>query len=554
MLRRQIETFLKDKIKQNIALLTPKNPKFGDLAINMRQLQLTDSASLINSLKSPFFEKVEEKAGFINFFISKKFLLSELEKIVQEKENYGKNHFLKNQKIMIEFAHPNTHKLFHIGHVRNIILGDTLSRILQHSGSEIIRANYQGDVGLHIAKCLWHIKNEKFKMKNYSGKTIKEKVQLLGTAYTEGNKAYESDERAKKKIHEINQQIFEKNPQIMALWDETRTWSLEYFNTIYERLNVRFDRLYFESQVAEMGKTIALQAVKKGILTKSEGAIIFEGEKYDVDTRVFINSLGIPTYEGKELGLAQLEFTEFGALNRCIHVVATEQTSFFKTVFKVEELLDEPLYQNKQRHLVYGMVRLKAGKMSSREGTVIEGMTLFDEVKNKLRATFSYDEKTAELVAIGAVKYAFLKTDAQKDIIFDIDQSISLHGNSGPFILYAYARAQSVLKKNKSEDIQLRALTQKIEAISLQEEENNLLRLLVRFPEVLESATIHYSPHLICTYLYDVAHIFNLFYEKRPILTAEGDKRIFRLNLTHATSIILSNALFLLGMQTVEKL
>ncbi len=558
MLKRKIQTFLKEKIKQNIMLLTPKNPRFGDFALHARAVK-SEKLKVKSFMDEELFEKVEEKAGFINFFISKKLLIEELEMIIQEKENYGKNNLLKNQKIMIEFAHPNTHKLFHVGHLRNIILGDSLSRIFTAAKAQVIRANYQGDVGLHIAKCLWKVKSLKSKVNPdligvKSLKNQEERMSLLGQAYTEGNKAYEKDEKAKKEIHEINQQIFEKNPAIMPLWEETRKWSLEYFESIYKRLNVHFDRLYFENEVADVGKKIALHALEKGILNTSDGAIIFDGEKYNVDTRVFINSLGIPTYEGKELGLAQLEFTEFGVLDRCIHVVAAEQTSFFKTVFKVEELLNDSLYKNKQRHLVYGMVRLRAGKMSSREGTVIEGEILLNEVKNKLQTTFSSDEKTAELVAIGAVKYAFLKTDSQKDIIFDIDESISLQGNSGPFVLYAYARTQSVLKKNKSIDLSLTDLTQKKATISLPQEENNLLRILTLFPESVESAITHYSPHLLCTYVYEVAHAFNFFYEKLPILKTEKKDRQRRIALTRATGIIVKNTLSLLGIKTIDAL
>ena len=244
-----------------------------------------------------------------------------------------------------------------------------------------------------------------------------------------------------------------------------------------------------------------------------------------------------------------MEFTEFGTLDRCIHVVAAEQTSFFKTVFKVEELLDETLYKDKQHHLVYGMVRLKKGKMSSREGTIIEGPTLIDEIKEKIKKVFSCTTEIAEQLSIASVKYAFLKTDAQKDIVFDIDESISLHGNSGPYILYAFTRCQSVLKKNIGH-----LKETNVNRVVLHREENLLLRALVRFPEIVESAVAHSSPHILCTYIYDLAQSFNLFYEKHPILKAQENERMHRLRLTYATSIILSNTLSLIGIDTIEKL
>lgn len=545
MIKQKIIQFLNTQLgSTTYTLITPKDSSFGDYAIHQNAVK-SQKLKVKSLMNKKLFEKIEEKAGFINFFISKKLLIETADTILQEKERYGTNSMLKDQHIMVEFAHPNTHKLFHIGHLRNIILGESISRILTADGARVTRANYQGDVGLHIAKCLWKIKNVKF-----TGATIQEKVKLLGNAYTEGNKTYEKDEQAKKEIHEINRQIFAKDPAIMPLWKETRELSLAYFNSIYQRLGTTFDRLYFESEVADTGKTIANNALEKSILIKSEGAVIFDGKKYGVDTRVFINSQGLPTYEAKELGLARLEFSDFGSLNRCIHVVAAEQISFFKTVFKVEELLDATLYKNKQYHLIYGMVKLKSGKMSSREGTVIEVMQLLDEVKNKLQTAFSYDEKTAETVAIAAVKYAFLKIDPKKDLVFDIDESISLRGNSGPYVLYAYARAKSIIRKSKI-PIATDIPHGKIET---RDEEKNLLRSLLKFPDIVASASLHYSPHLICAYAFATAHQFNLFYEKLPILKAEKIHRDYRIELTTATSHVLHNALALLGIHPLEKL
>lgn len=551
MIKQKVNQWLKEKLRTKFSLLTPKNPDFGDYAVHTKQIK--DQRSKTKDLTNDeLFEKVEEKDGFVNFFINDKALFEELDEILSQRDDYGKLDLLKNQKIMVEFAHPNTHKLFHIGHLRNIILGEAFARILHFAGAEIIRANYQGDVGLHIAKCLWTMQKSKIKDQNdeLKSQNLNVKVQFLGQAYVKGNQAYETDEQAKKEIQEINRQLFAKDERIKSLWQVTRQWSLDYFDSIYKRLGVKFDRFYFESEVADYGLKLSQDALAKNILQASEGAVIFNGKKHGVDTRVFINSQGLPTYEAKELGLAKLEFTEFGSLDRCIHVVAAEQTSFFKTVFLVETLLDASLYKNKQYHFVYGMVRLKSGKMSSRGGTVIEGPRLMDEVKNRLKQTFACSDEIAKILTVGAVKYAFLKIDPKKDLVFDIDESISLKGNSGVYILYTYARIQSVIIKSKVKSPKLKVNLK----IDLAPEERFLLRLFFRFPEVVETAVDQYFPHLLAAYAFDLAQRFNLFYEKLPILKAGKESRLLRLAITEATGLSLKFTLNLLGIATVEKI
>lgn len=546
MIKTKVVHFLQQQLHSTaFTLLTPKDSSLGDFAIHKSAVK-NEKINLQN-LAEDCFDTVEEKGNFVNFFVSRKLLLEALDTILHQQENYGTLTIFKNKKIMVEFAHPNTHKLFHIGHLRNIILGESLSRMMTAAGADIIRANYQGDVGLHIAKCLWAVQRRKS-----IGESPKEKgkMQFLGKAYADGNKAYTNDETAKKEIDEMNRQIFNKDPAIIKLWNETRQWSLDYFSAIYERLNVAFDRLYFESEVADKGLSLAQTAQKKGVLTKSDGAVIFDGKKYGVDTRVFINSKGLPTYEAKELGLAADEFSEFGTLDRCIHVVGSEQASFFKTLFCVEALMDEQLYKDKQYHLIYGMVRLKEGKMSSREDMVIEGPWLLDEIKKKLQKAFSCTGEIAEVLTIAAVKYAFLKVDPKKDIVFDIDQSINLHGNSGPYLLYTYARMRSVITKAKGE----RGKAERDEKIPLAPEEQQLLRLFFRFPEVVESAAVNKSPHLICAYAFDLAQTFNLLYEKLPIIKAEEKQRALRLNLTQGSAQLLKNSFTLLGIEAVERI
>ncbi len=480
--------------------------------------------------------------GFINFWLRKDVLVDNLIQIEEEKEKYGTSDLFKGQRIMFEFAHPNTHKAFHIGHLRNITTGETLSRIFEANGAEVVRANYQGDVGLHIAKALWGINKLGFT----DPKDVHARAEFLGKAYAAGAKAYEEDEKVKEEIHEINGKIYDKSDEkINELYKETRAWSLDYFAEIYKRVYTKFDRFYFESEVFESGREIAKDALKRGILKESDGAVIFPGSEYGLHDRVFISSKGVPTYEAKDLGLAKLQFSEYNP-DKLIHTVGPEQSAYFQVVFKALELI-EPETKGREIHVPYGWVRLKEGKMSSRTGNVVLGEWLLDEAKNSIKKSYGTEEETAEKIAVGAVKYSFLKTGLGQDIAFDLKESISLEGNSGPYLQYAAARTNSVLaKKSVSKNLALQDVN------GLGNEELAVLRVLIRFPEVVESAAKNYSPNLLCNYLYDLAQKYNGFYNKDKIIGGENEK--FRLVLTAGVGQVLKNGLKLLGIESPERM
>jgi len=487
------------------------------------------------------FDKVEIAGpGFINFWLKKDILIDNLIQIDSEKEKYGSNNLLKGKKLMFEFAHPNTHKAFHIGHLRNITTGETLSRLHEMSGAKVIRVNYQGDVGLHIAKALWGIKNIGFS----DPKDVRKRAEFLGKAYSTGATAYEKDEETKEEIHAINEKIYDKSDiELNKLYTETRKWSLDYFDEIYERVYSKFDRFYFESECAESGKKIALDALKKGILEKSEGAIIFRGSKYGLHDRVFVTGKGVPTYEGKDMGLAKLQFSEYNP-DLLIHTVGPEQTDYFKVIFKALEFI-MPEIKGRELHIPYGWVRLREGKMSSRSGNVILGEDILNEAKENIIKNYKTKGEIAEQVAVAAVKYSFLKTGLNQDIAFDLNESISLEGNSGPYLQYTYARSQSVLSKSKK--------SAKFKTPdTLEEEELVILRKLSQFQEIIIDATKNYSPNVLCTYLYDLASKFNTFYNKHKIIGSENED--FRILLTFGVGQVLKNGLNLLGIDSPERM
>ncbi|MDO8497544.1 MAG: arginine--tRNA ligase [bacterium] len=543
----------------DVILEHPMNSEFGDYTTNvalraskkLKKNPIDLATSIIGTIPSnPIIKKAEVvKPGFINIWINEPKLIEETLQIANSTIDIDPCLFGKSNKIVIEFAHPNTHKLFHIGHLRNITTGESLARILQAAGNKVVRVNYQGDVGLHIAKCVWQLQRtlQNDDDTTFKDKKLSEKIGLLGKAYAEGNKAYETDEIAKKEIIEINRKIYQEDPSVIDLWQETRKWSLDYFQKIYLRVYTHFDHLYFESEQSKRALEIVSAAIKKGILEKSKGAIIFNGEKYGLHTRVFVNSIGIATYEGKDLGLAEKEFGDYGEIDKCMHIVGPEQSEYFKVVFKVQELLDPDKYKDKQMHLVYGWVKLKHGKMSSRSGNVVEGEWLIDETKKKILEKFKSSEETAETLAVAAVKYSFLKNSVKNETVFDFDESISLEGNSAAYLMYTFVRASSILRQNKTPIL-------KPEEMNLRSEELDLLRFVRQYPDIVHTSAKTLSPNVISTYLFTLAHNYNFFYQKLPILKAPEDSRALRLLLTQSVQTILKNGLYLLGIETVEKM
>ncbi|MBN1915731.1 arginine--tRNA ligase [Candidatus Dojkabacteria bacterium] len=496
--------------------------------------------------------------GFINFKIAPDVYKNVLSVVFTKGDKYGENSNLKGKKIMVEFAQPNPFKAFHIGHLRNIILGESIVRLLEAESAEVIRTNYQGDVGMHIAKCLWAFR--KVDSKDYP-KTNDEKVALLGKCYSEGARKFEENKKIENEIKEVNKKIYSgEDKEINKLWELGKKWSLDKFQEIYDRVDTTFERQYMESEVMKSCLKHIDEALKKGILKKSEGAVVFEGEKYGLDTRVFLNSEGLPTYEGKELGLAYKEFTDFGKIDLCIHNVAVEQISFFKVTFKVEELLNPELFKDKQYHNAYEFVGLKSGKMSSRKGEVVLGNDILNSAQKRIekivkaRKNPIISNKDIEIIAVGAIKYSFLRISPFKYLAFDLESSLSFEGDSGPYIQYTYARAKSILREAGGKATDISGYSLFLREVLNSQEELTLLKQISKFPEEVESATSKYSPHIIAEYLFNLAQKFNIFYKKHKVLKADKKDRDARLALVSATAQVIKNGLYLLGIKTVEKM
>ena len=515
------------------------------------------------------------KPGFINLWLSKKHLISLMIYSIREKKNYGTSDRLENEKIMVEFTDPNPFKEFHIGHLYSNTVGECLARLLVSQGAIVRRANYQGDVGMHVAKSLYailQISNLKSQISNLENKLLKERAEFLGQAYALGVKAYEEDKNAKKEIEELNKKIYDRDKAIMVLYEKGRQWSLEYFESVYKRLGTKFDFYYFESIVEKEGLELVKEYLKKGVFVKSQGAVIFPGEKYGLHNRVFINSLGLPTYEAKDLGLAPTKHKDF-PYDLSIVVTGQEQSGYLKVVIKALSLV-KPTLGQKTKHIAHGMIRLPTGKMSSRTGNVITGEWFLDEAKRLLKSRYSeMNEDTLEKVAVGSVKYALLKSSIGRDIEFDFKESINIQGNSGPYLQYTYARTRSVLTKSISDK---KKETKRVSfarshlsfarshLAKLEPEEVSLLRALSKFPEIVEQAGGKFAPNILCNYLFDLAQKFNLFYQKVPILNPQvsigihpkggQSTREFRVALTMAVGQVIKNGLYILGIESPERM
>jgi arginyl-tRNA synthetase len=501
-----------------------------------------------------YVSKVEVAGpGFINFWLSEEYLLKNLGDILQQKGEYGKIETQKGKKIMVEFAHPNTHKELHIGHMRTLILGEAVSRVLEASGALVFRANYQGDIGPHVAKAIWGTRKI-LEEKNMSWEeteklSLKEKAHLLGEGYVKGVTDYD-DEKMKPLIDDLNTNIYKKDPSVWSDYERTRRWSLEYYDTFYSRFLTRFDKLYFESEVGEPGKKIVLDSIGK-VFEKSEGAVIFDGEKYGLHKRVFVTKDGNPTYEAKDMALAPMQYSDF-PFDLNIHVVANEQKGYFQVMIKALELLD-PKFEGREFHLPMGMVQLVGKKMSSRTGEIVTVDDLLEEIKTHVKKLVEKNikgeeaEEISEIVTIGAVKYWMLKTNPEMDILFDLEKSVALDGNSGPYLQYTHARCKSVLRKAESVTRNL-----KLTNVKLNNNEINLLRSFAQFHGVISGVCKMYSINLLCNYLYDVAQKYNAFYNSNKIIGSDAQN--FRLSLTTATAQVLENGLETLGIMTPNKM
>lgn len=532
-LEKAVQTAVKELFDTDVAVeLTRPDERFGDYATNVA-LQLGSklgkspreiAEQLAVKLREDLAGRVADTSiagpGFLNLGLTDAALI--------ELASQNPSKPFSGQEMLVEFGDPNPFKAMHIGHLYSYIVGDAICHLLEAAGATVRRLSYHGDVGLHVAKAIWGMQ--------HAGAEVS--ADNIGLYYAEGAKAYAENEQAKQEIDAINQKVYAGDETIKALYDEGKAKSFASFDEILKQLSVRTDKRYLESQSAPIG----LETVKRHIgkvFTESDGAVVYEGEKVGLHTRVFITGKGLPTYEAKDLGLTELKQRDYPGSSRSIIITANEQAEYFKVMLAALREVDSEV-AGKTTHLSHGFVSLSTGKMSSRTGDVYSADNLITDVEQAMK---KLDRGYSEDIKIGAVKYAFTKHRLGGDLTYDVAESVSLEGNSGPYLQYAHARARSILAKAEVHDKPTE---------SFEPDERSLLRKLGEYPEVVEQATSELMPHHICTYLYELAQKFNNFYEHNRVV---GDAREdVRLQLVQAYADTLKNGLQLLGITAPDKM
>lgn len=537
----------------NVAFLVASDFKITPKILAEKIVEIMNTTPILYPPYNKYIANIESKNGFINFYLSHEFFTESIEEILKKGEDWGKNEILSDKKVMVEYTQPNPFKPFHIGHLMSNAIGESISRIVEFSGAKTIRANYQGDVGPHIAKAIYGLL--KFGLPDESESTSL-KARYIGECYSKGSNLYDENEEIKKEIDEINKKVYDKSDEkINEIYQWGREITLEAFEEIYDLLGTKFDYYFFESEMAKIGESVVRENVGK-IFDKSEesDAIVFHGENYDpkLHTRVFINSQGLPTYETKEIGLTLTKFEKEKDLDISIVTTAIEQAEYMKVVSKAISIM-HPLLEKKMKHIAHGMMRFADGKMSSRKGNVITGESLLNDSMNfvleKMKEReMSEDERkdVSEKVGVAALKYSILKSSLGSDIIYDFEKSISFEGDSGPYLQYTAVRANAILEKSKNFDLGGREETP--------EDITGLEKLLYQFPEIVEYSYKEFASHHIAVYLTKLASEFNTFYGNTQILVEENKYMSYHLNLVKSFYQTMENGLWLLGIEIPRKM
>ncbi|MBI2145461.1 arginine--tRNA ligase [Candidatus Woesearchaeota archaeon] len=500
-------------------------------------------------------ERAQGAGPYVNFFVNKASLATAvIDSACQEKQGYGGSR-KTGKTIMVEFFHANTHKAVHIGHVRNICLGESLCRILEFSGNKVIRVNYQGDIGPHVAKCLWGIQNL-----NVGSPPAINRLRWLGNTYVQANTAVEGDEQKEAEVKQLLLKIYEGDKDLNELWKDTRQWCLDEFDEMYKDFGVKYGEFYFESEMEFPARELARELLKKGVAVESEGAIIMDLKLYKLGVFILLTKDGTALYSSKDIALVRRKMSRY-SLDRSIHLVGREQELHFKQLFKTLELMGgkEMEFATKSYHLIYGLVMLPTGKMSSRAGSVV----FYDDLRSELIALAEAEVKkrhtgwsdkevsaAAKKIAFAALKFGMINRDNDRELVFDWESALKMEGETGPYVQYAVARIHSIFRKYGE------SLPRNVDysLLTATAAEVRLIKLLQSFPVVVADAAAQLKPAILSRCLLDLSQSFSNFYNDCPILNADEKVRDARLLLCSAVKQVLENGLRLLAIDTLEEM
>ena len=520
--------------------------------------------------------RVDAVKGYLNlYFTTSEYAHRVVDEVLASRADFGRGQ-AKNERVMVEYAQPNTHHSFHIGHARNTILGEVLARLVEFAGFDTIRATYPGDMGLSVITVVWAY--EKF-YKGQEPEGIHERGRWLLKIYAEATAKLESkenetpEEKAQREAYDAERRDMLRkweadDPYVYELWRLTREWSLEEFRAILQILDVNMDVWFYESEANKLGKEIVDELIGKGIaaderaqggpvIVKIDEKLGLTKEKYR--TMVILRSDGTTLYSTKDLALAKQKFEKY-LVDRSVYVVDFRQSLHFQQVFKILELWGFP-QAAKCYHLPYGYVTLPEGAMSSRRGRVVLFKEVYDEAIKRVLAVESERSgnipegdriKIAEQIGLGALVYSMLSVDNNKDIVFDINEALSFDGRTGPYIQNAYVRANSILKKSNLNGQKSEPGTSTFD-YELDKHEIELIEQISRFPNAVQQAANEYRPLVMAAYAYDLANAFHSFYHAVPVLQNEDENvRNARLHLVATAKQTIANALRLLDIQAPD--
>lgn len=532
-----------------------------------QQAQLL-AGQIASEIKLPAgFSRIEAVRGYINIsFETKSYVRNVLENVLTLGVDYGRG-APKPETVMVEHANPNTHHSFHIGHFRNVTLGESLARLTDFAGYKTIRAAYPGDIGLGVVKCMWGY--QKFHPGGEPAGAL-ERGRWLGQIYTEASTLLEprpdetEAERTTREGYEAEVRDLYRlwdtgDPKTRALWERTRQWSLDELDAVLKELDTPIDVFFFESQADELGKSIVDELIARGIaederatggpvIVRVDEKLGLKKETYRV--AVILRSDGTSLYLTKDLALAKIKFEKYH-VDRSVYVVDVRQSLHFQQAFKILELWGFP-QASKCYHLAYEIVTLPEGTMSSRKGNIVYYLDVAEEAKRRISAIIAEKnpnlageerERTALQIGIGAMKYAMLAVDNTKQIVFSWDTALSFDGQAAPYIQYAHVRASSIIEKTG------RIPLPSLPVYEMHPSEITLIDWISRFPDEVDRAAEEYKPLYMANYAYFLAKAFTDFYRECPVLSAEANVRDLRLAMVAASRQTLANSLRLLGIQ-----
>lgn len=520
-------------------------------------------------------EKFNVVKGFLNISLTDTYYLNSLNQI-RANENFGVKPADKKEKsVMVEYSSPNTNKPLHLGHIRNNLLGYSVSQIIAATGKKVYKTQIINDRGIHICKSM--IAWKKFGFDQTPSKADIKGDKFVGNFYVKFDQEYKkeiktlmasglSEDEAKKNapIMLEAQDMLRKweagDAETLDLWKKMNEWVYEGFNKTYKALGVAFDINYFESDTYLLGKDIVREGLKKGVFfQKSDGSVWIDLTEDGLDEKIVQRSDGTAVYMTQDIGTAVQRIKDYADIDTLVYTVGNEQDYHFKVLFLILKKLGFPWAENLY-HLSYGMVDLPSGKMKSREGTVVDADDLIQEmtdtareISQELGKLEGYSEEEKEklyrIIGMGALKYYILKVDPKKRILFDPKESIDFNGNTGPFIQYTYARIQSILRKANFD------YNKDLSGLKLHEKEREIIQFLEIFPDAVLNAALGLSPAIIANYTYDLVKAYNSFYQTVPILGSENmPEKILRIQISEQTGKVLKTALSLLGIEVPERM